>query len=96
MLFWQISSVFSHGANFMPMEKILLGGSVGVVYKPQDYYPTTLFAQSEAQSGSCTARSTIYAASIAAGMTPQECDQPPHHPRPQICIRHPHLLPIVR
>jgi len=34
----------------------------------RDYYPTTLFAQSEAQSGSCTARSTIYAASIAAGM----------------------------
>jgi len=34
----------------------------------RDYYPTTLFAQSEAQSGSCTARSTIYAASIAAGI----------------------------
>jgi len=34
----------------------------------RDYYPTTLFAQSEAQSGRCTARSTIYAASIAAGL----------------------------
>jgi len=34
----------------------------------RDYYPTTLFAQSEAQSGHCTARSTIYAASIAAGL----------------------------
>ena len=32
------------------------------------YYPTTLFAQSEAQQGSCTARSTIYAASITAGL----------------------------
>ena len=32
------------------------------------HYPTTLFAQSEAQPGRCTARSTIYAASIAAGL----------------------------
>ena len=34
----------------------------------RDYYPTTLFAQSEAQPGRCTARSTIYAAGIAAGL----------------------------
>ena len=34
----------------------------------RDHYPTTLFAQAEAQPGRCTARSTIYAASIAAGM----------------------------
>ena len=34
----------------------------------RDYYPTTLFAQVEAELGRCTARSTIYAASIAAGM----------------------------
>jgi sulfur carrier protein ThiS adenylyltransferase len=34
----------------------------------RDHYPTTLFAQSEAQSGRCTARSTIYAASITAGL----------------------------
>jgi len=32
------------------------------------YYPTSLFAAAEAQSGSCTARSTIFAASIAAGL----------------------------
>lgn len=31
-------------------------------------YPETLFAQSEAQRGSCTSRSTIYAAGIAAGL----------------------------
>lgn len=31
-------------------------------------YPSTLFRQSEAQSGSCTSRSTIYTASIAAGL----------------------------
>ena len=29
---------------------------------------TALFAQAEAQAGRCTARSTIYAASIAAGL----------------------------
>ena len=34
----------------------------------RDHYPKTLFAQSEAQPGRCTARSTIYAAAIAAGM----------------------------
>ena len=34
----------------------------------RDHYPTTLFAQAEAQRGSCTSRSTIYSASIAAGM----------------------------
>ena len=34
----------------------------------RDHYPSTLFAQSEAQPGRCTARSTIYAASIAAGL----------------------------
>ena len=33
-----------------------------------EYYPSTLFAQSEAQAGSCTSRSTIYAATIAAGL----------------------------
>jgi sulfur carrier protein ThiS adenylyltransferase len=31
-------------------------------------YPTTLFESSEAQTGHCTARSTIYTASIAAGL----------------------------
>ena len=34
----------------------------------REHYPTTLFAQAEAQPGQCTARSTIYAASIAAGL----------------------------
>ena len=32
------------------------------------HYATTLFAQSEAQTGACTSRSTIYAASMAAGL----------------------------
>jgi molybdopterin-synthase adenylyltransferase len=34
----------------------------------RDYYPTTLFAQSEAHAGRCTARSTIYTAAIAAAL----------------------------
>lgn len=34
----------------------------------RERYASTLFAQSEAQRGSCTSRSTIYAASIAAGL----------------------------
>jgi molybdopterin-synthase adenylyltransferase len=34
----------------------------------KNYYPATLFPESEAQVGSCTARSTLYAASIAAGL----------------------------
>ncbi|MBN71643.1 MAG: thiamine biosynthesis protein ThiF [Gimesia sp.] len=36
--------------------------------KSRDHYDTTLFAQLEAQTGTCTSRSTIYTASIAAGM----------------------------
>lgn len=34
----------------------------------RDHYPTTLFRQSEAQPGRCTAHGTIYAAGIAAGL----------------------------
>jgi len=34
----------------------------------RDHYDTTLFAQDEAQTGACTSRSTIYTASIAAGL----------------------------
>jgi molybdopterin/thiamine biosynthesis adenylyltransferase len=32
------------------------------------YYGTTIFAEAEAHAGSCTARSTLYTASIAAGL----------------------------
>jgi len=34
----------------------------------REHYPTTLFEQSEAQAGQCTAHSTIYTANIAAGL----------------------------
>lgn len=33
-----------------------------------EYYPTTLFASGEAYAGPCTAKTTIFCASIAAGM----------------------------
>ena len=33
-----------------------------------DHYPATLFRQSDAQTGHCTARGTIYTAAIAAGL----------------------------
>jgi molybdopterin-synthase adenylyltransferase len=32
------------------------------------YYPSTLFAPEQAHAGACTARSTIYTASIAASL----------------------------
>jgi sulfur carrier protein ThiS adenylyltransferase len=34
----------------------------------REHYSGTLFAQPDAQPGSCTSRSTIYAATIAAGL----------------------------
>lgn len=34
----------------------------------REYYPTTLFSAGEAHAGSCTAKSTIYTANIAAGL----------------------------
>lgn len=36
--------------------------------RSRQHYPTTLFAQEDAEMGRCTARSTLYAASIAAGL----------------------------
>jgi len=37
-------------------------------YDSRKYYPTTLFTPEEAYQGSCTARSTIYCANVAAGI----------------------------
>jgi molybdopterin/thiamine biosynthesis adenylyltransferase len=34
----------------------------------ESYYPTTLFSSAEAYAGSCTAKSTVYTASICAGL----------------------------
>ena len=38
----------------------------------REYYSTTLFPQTEALRGSCTAKGTIYAANIAAGLMVQQ------------------------
>lgn len=50
----------------------MLGETVRVLIAADDvgrrHYPTTLFPQSEAQSGRCTQRSTIYGASLAAAL----------------------------
>ena len=42
---------------------LAVAGGVG-----REHYPTTLFPQAEAEPGRCTARGTIYAASITAGL----------------------------
>lgn len=36
--------------------------------RSREFYPTTLFAASEAQQGRCTAKSTIYTANIVSGL----------------------------
>jgi sulfur carrier protein ThiS adenylyltransferase len=50
----------------------MLGEAIRVVAAAdchgRDYYRSTLFPGCEAQGGSCTSRSTIYSASIAAGL----------------------------
>lgn len=50
----------------------MLGETVRILAATADrgrrHYATTLFAQSESQSGRCTSRSTIYAASLAASL----------------------------
>jgi sulfur carrier protein ThiS adenylyltransferase len=37
-------------------------------FQGREHYPQTLFSQSEAQTGSCTSKTTIYSAAIAAGL----------------------------
>jgi len=34
----------------------------------RNHYPTTLFQQADAQTGTCTSRGVIYTATIAAGL----------------------------
>ena len=36
--------------------------------RSRNYYPSTLFAAEEAYAGTCTAKTTIYCANIAAGL----------------------------
>jgi hypothetical protein len=50
----------------------MLGETMRILVAASDdsrrHYLTSLFAANEAQSGSCTSRSTIYTSNIAAGM----------------------------
>jgi sulfur carrier protein ThiS adenylyltransferase len=50
----------------------MLGETVRVLAAADDagrrHYATTLFREAEAQTGSCTSRSTIYAANLAAAL----------------------------
>lgn len=50
----------------------MLGETLRILTAADDasrkHYPTTLFEQSEAHVGRCTAKSTLYAASVAAGI----------------------------
>jgi sulfur carrier protein ThiS adenylyltransferase len=55
---------FADGRMSAEVIRVLASGSPG----HDEHYPTTLFAAGEAYGGSCTARSTLYTASIAAGL----------------------------
>jgi sulfur carrier protein ThiS adenylyltransferase len=61
----------SHRSRFW-VDGRMLGETIRVLCASEssgrEHYGSTLFPQSEAQSGHCTSRSTIYAASIAAGL----------------------------
>jgi hypothetical protein len=50
----------------------MLGEAIRILtasdHESRAHYASTLFSQSDAQAGQCTSRSTIYAASIAAGI----------------------------
>ena len=50
----------------------MLGETIRILVSADEasrrYYPTTLFAATEAEQGRCTARSTIYTANVAAGL----------------------------
>jgi sulfur carrier protein ThiS adenylyltransferase len=55
---------FADGRMSAEVIRVLASSSPG----DDDHYPSTLFAAAEAYAGSCTAKSTLYAASIAAGL----------------------------
>jgi sulfur carrier protein ThiS adenylyltransferase len=62
----------THGRCFFWTDGRMLGETIRVLAAVDEesrrHYSGTLFSQVDAQRGSCTSRSTIYAASIAAGM----------------------------
>jgi sulfur carrier protein ThiS adenylyltransferase len=50
----------------------MLGETIRVLVAADErscrHYPTTLFAASEAEQGTCTSRSTVYTANVAGGL----------------------------
>jgi molybdopterin-synthase adenylyltransferase len=60
-----------HRSKFW-MDGRMLGETIRILVaadgRSRQHYPTTLFSANESQPGRCTARSTIYAANIAAGL----------------------------
>ncbi|QDT93582.1 HesA/MoeB/ThiF family protein [Gimesia algae] len=64
-------SVSSHCQLFVDgrmLGEVIRVLSVAAPHNDNNYYESTLFHQSEAQTGRCTAQSTIYTANIAAGL----------------------------
>ena len=65
---WEVlrsqSSLFLDGRMSAEVVRVLAVGSPDT----DGYYATTLFQQEQAYAGSCTAKATIYTASIAAGL----------------------------
>jgi sulfur carrier protein ThiS adenylyltransferase len=58
------AAFFADGRMSAEVIRVLASGNL-----PSDaYYATTLFAPEQAHAGSCTARSTVYTATIAAGL----------------------------
>jgi sulfur carrier protein ThiS adenylyltransferase len=60
----QIAAFFVDGRMNAEVIRVLAVAQPAI----DSYYPTTLFAPEEALVGSCTAKSTVYTASIAAGL----------------------------
>ena len=55
---------FVDGRMSAEVIRVLLAGSPD----SREHYPTTLFTAAEAHTGSCTAKTTIYCANVAAGL----------------------------
>jgi sulfur carrier protein ThiS adenylyltransferase len=58
------AAFFADGRMSAEVVRVLAAGQPAA----DAYYPTTLFAAAEAHAGACTAKSTVYTASIAAGL----------------------------
>jgi len=59
-----VAAFFVDGRMSAEVIRVLAAGHPAT----DSYYPTTLFAAERAYAGSCTAKSTVYTASIAAGL----------------------------